>query len=334
MTTVSRVVNNSPLVSAEQQQQIKAILDEMGYQSAPIEKRKGVRKEPKPWINHKILKIVLFGPHDLFWITNYAPIYSYVLHGIDQYLNSIHLQRSIERVETEAQLLQLLKKSGTDGFLILSTTNDPLPRSIEKYPVVVFMGMHDHGLFDRVTPDPASAGVLAAEYLHSKDCSFGVALGGAGAIYHKRSESFSRTLGNWEIKAAEILDDRIVRGKSGMHQANRDVILEQLLPIFSQQKKPVGIFSMADIVTPVLYSTLNEAGIKIGQDVFIVTCNNERPFLDALHPMPAVIDIKAEFIGRRAVEQILRRLQNTREPNENIRILPELILPDRENQED
>ena len=328
VSTVSRVVNGSAVVAAEKRKQIEAIIKEMGYKPAPLEKRKGVRKDPSPWINHKAFKIVLYGPCDLIWITNYAPVYSYVLHGIEEQLHALGLQRIIERVETEEGLMRMFRKGGADGYLILKTWTDPLPEFVCNYPVVTFMGRHEHLACDQVTGDPARAGMLAAEYLHQQQCTFGIAVGSGESIHRKRAEAFSEWFGARGIQTAQITDSNIVRGREQVHQANREMITERLLPMLLNQEKPIGIFSMADIVTTSLYSVLNEAGYKIGRDVFVVSCNNERPFLDALHPAPAVVDVNAEFIGRRAVQLMVHRLEFPRDPRETVQINPELILPE------
>jgi DNA-binding LacI/PurR family transcriptional regulator len=62
--------------------------------------------------------------------------------------------------------------------------------------------------------------------------------------------------------------------------------------------------------------------------VHVVSCNNERPYLDQLHPQPAVIDIRADFIGRRAVRQLMHRLECSAEPHERILVEPSLIVPE------
>ena len=126
----------------------------------------------------------------------------------------------------------------------------------------------------------------------------------------------------------ETFDEMIVHGGPRMHQANREVIANRLLPILLKFKQPIGLFSVADIITPMLYSALAEIGLKVGKDVYVVSCNNERPLLDALYPAPAVVDIRAEFIGRRAVQQVMRRLEVPNDPRETIRVEPSLILPE------
>ena len=42
----------------------------------------------------------------------------------------------------------------------------------------------------------------------------------------------------------------------------------------------------------------------------LISCNNEMPYLNRLRPAPATLDIRAESIGRRGIEQLIWRLDN------------------------
>ena len=328
LSTVSRVINRSPLVAPEKRKLVEAVIAETGYQPCPIEKRKGIRKDPTPWIRHHMVRIVLYGRYDLFWITNYAPIYSYALHGIEECLGQYQFRRSTERAENAEEFGRILARGKADGYLVLSTAQDPLPAEFSKYPVVSFMGANPTAGWDNVIPDAEKAGRMAARYLLSKGCGFCVALGGLQPVYEARVRAFRDALAAEGVDSEAILDKKIVRGAPNMHQVNREVISEHLRTRLAKSKKPVGIFSVSDIVTPVIYAEMAQAGRKIGKEVHIVTCNNERPYLDPLHPAPAVIDIQADFIGRRAVRQLLRRLESPQDPHETTLIEPKLILPE------
>jgi LacI family transcriptional regulator len=327
VSTVSRVINGSQLVAAKKRKAVEAIIDEMGYKPIPLERRKGVRKELRPWLKHHLFKTILFGPYDLFWITNYAPLFSYALHGIEEALASHQFQRPTERVESREKLLALLNEGGADGFLILNTGQEPLPVEVSDFPAVTFLGSHNHLSCDQLMTDPEQAGLLAARYLLSKGCKLCVAIGGDGQIYQRRIKSFSTTLAAAGVECVEVVDKQFVRGGPRIHQANRVALASHLREISQRAERPLGVFSIADILTPVIHDELARTGLTIGKEAHIVTCNNERPFLDALHPAPAVIDIHADYIGRRAVQQIMHRVECPRSPHERILIAPSLLLP-------
>jgi LacI family transcriptional regulator len=327
VSTVSRVVNGSHLVTAEKKNAIELIIKEMGYEPAPLEKRKGVRRNLEPWLKHRLIKTILFGPHDLLWITNYATVYFYALHGAEEALRDLDFQHSTERAETPTQLIELLNEGGADGFLILNTGNTPLPPEVSDFPVVTFMGSQEGLTCDRVTPDPERAGVLAAQYLQSKGCKRCVAIGRVSEIFRRRMQAFAQTLEAAGIPCTTVADPTIIQGGPGMHQVNRPAIAAALAPLLAQPELPLGVFSVADIMTPVIYGELQRAGMKLDEQAFVVSCNGERPYLDALHPAPAVIDIQANYVGRRAVRQLMSRLEAPKTPREKVLISPQLLPP-------
>lgn len=328
VSTVSRVMNGSTLVAAKKRKLVEAVAAEMGYQAPPMEKRKGIRKDTQPWLKHRVFKVILFGPYDSFWIINYAPIYSYALRGIENCMSSHDIKSSLGWAQTREEFLKLLKEDGVDGFLVLNTGGDPLPREIDSFPAVAFMGYRDGNVCDRVLPDNERTGALAAEYLHSKGCKLSVAIGGKTPVYERRIRSFRSYLTEKGVTPVGISHASIELGGSRMHQANKAAVREALSGVLADSSKPIGIFCVADIVTPVVYAVIAEAGLRVGHDVHVISCNNERPYLDPLDPEPAVIDTRASYIGSRAVRQLMSRLECPSDPYVKILVEPQLIRPD------
>jgi LacI family transcriptional regulator len=92
--------------------------------------------------------------------------------------------------------------------------------------------------------------------------------------------------------------------------------------------RPTGLFAWSDMFTAALYPTLHRRGLQPGRDIAVVSCNNEWPLLLGLQPRPAIVDIQGVKVGRRAVEQLLWRMQNRREPRTVVLLTPTLIPPE------
>jgi DNA-binding LacI/PurR family transcriptional regulator len=58
--------------------------------------------------------------------------------------------------------------------------------------------------------------------------------------------------------------------------------------------------------------------------VKVISCDNEQSRLSALFPRPASIDLDTDEIGRRAVEQLLKRMSNRQSPPVSIQVVPRL----------
>jgi DNA-binding LacI/PurR family transcriptional regulator len=222
----------------------------------------------------------------------------------------------------------ILDAGGVDGYLILNTGSDEIPAFVARYPVVAFMGAHSALACDRVVPDGLLAGIMAADFLSSKGCKFCVVYGGRQEVYVKRATCFEDRLKLHGITVYPLLLPDIIRGSESMHRANRTAIAEELGPLLKKAVRPVGVFSLMDMVTPGVYAELEALGFKIGKNAIVVSCNNERPYLDVLNPQPsAVIDIRAEYIGQRAVDQLVRRIESAHAPFEQVKVAPTLVLP-------
>jgi DNA-binding LacI/PurR family transcriptional regulator len=96
---------------------------------------------------------------------------------------------------------------------------------------------------------------------------------------------------------------------------------------------PTGLFIADDRQTAQLQPALQRFGIRLDQGATqIVSCNNDRPFLAGLDPRPATIDIRAESIGRRGVEQLLWRMSHPTAERAVLLVEPVVVLSGAEQQ--
>jgi DNA-binding LacI/PurR family transcriptional regulator len=78
--------------------------------------------------------------------------------------------------------------------------------------------------------------------------------------------------------------------------------------------RPTALFVPSDRTVVQLYSALDRRQLRVGVDVSVVSCNNEQSLLMDLHPAPTTIDVHAESIGRRAVDQLRWRISHPDDP--------------------
>ena len=71
-------------------------------------------------------------------------------------------------------------------------------------------------------------------------------------------------------------------------------------------------------------SPQQEAGL-VGRDLSLVSCNYEPSLLSGLYPTPTTIDIHAEVIGRRAVDQLAWRLTHDDAVGLDVGVAPALV---------
>jgi DNA-binding LacI/PurR family transcriptional regulator len=78
---------------------------------------------------------------------------------------------------------------------------------------------------------------------------------------------------------------------------------------------------------PEVYTELKRNGVRPGIDVHIIGCSNEREYFRNLSPEPATIDIRAEEIAARAVQQHWWRRQHPEGERFAAILEPKLVKP-------
>jgi LacI family transcriptional regulator len=116
-------------------------------------------------------------------------------------------------------------------------------------------------------------------------------------------------------------------GGKRVHEVDRNALEALVDRLLALSPRPTGLFAWADMLTAALYPCLHRRGLQPGREISVVSCNNEWPLLFGLWPRPAVVDIQGAKVGRRAVEQLLWRIPNRREPRAVLLLEPALKAP-------
>jgi DNA-binding LacI/PurR family transcriptional regulator len=91
--------------------------------------------------------------------------------------------------------------------------------------------------------------------------------------------------------------------------------------------RPAGLFVDRDESLIELNRLLVERGIRVGEDLTIIACDNEQIRLSTLDPRPASIDLNAPEIAVRAVRRLIGRIKHPDESPVRLLVSPRLALP-------
>ncbi len=95
-------------------------------------------------------------------------------------------------------------------------------------------------------------------------------------------------------------------------------------------ERATGLAVGADTTAVQVYSAMSRLGLRVGRDVGLVSCNNERSLVMGLNPPLTTIDVRADAIGRNAVARLLWRVAHgTEDPPAKILVQP--VLAERES---
>jgi len=323
--TVSNVVNHVDGVSPATARLVREAMAALGYDPPPPGRRRGYRRPDRVRRTGRLALVIPGMSRSVL----HAPVYMDVQNGIEQAVRKHGQTLVFSHIPHGDPLPAHLVPKKVDGVILFGNPDDPqLPRGLRKLPMVRVMGLRDPlAGYDHVTYDNAMIGDLAGNYLAScghRHCGF---IGGlaVGSLFGERGAKFQECIerhgGTVVPESAE--DIAIVTEQK--HQVNRKCICDLLDRLLAHTPQPTALFFPADMLTNAAYPLLYERGVVPGRDIDIVSCNNEELLLANLHPRPAVVDIHAETVGYKAVEQLIRRIDNPKSRRAEILIAPELL---------
>lgn len=339
-TTVSRFVNRRGNVNLETAERIREAMDKLGYVPKPPHLRRGPTTSSSRTFKVKNLAFLTVSENTRILST--SPFLIDLVHGIEEAASDNGLSLFHGVLSPDRPLPAFLARGEIDGLIVYSGLEhvpESYVQSLRRFPIVfVLSGRDKYFLGDRVMCNHEHIGKIAAEYLVNR--------GHKQVVFFdlKSSFNYQKDLfqGRWnrfaEVCAAAGVMARRVETSLTSEETLFDgpkvrrLLAEAVKETFGQtaaENRPTGVFVLFDSLTAVLYPVLQSCGIRIGQGVDIISCNNERSLLAGLHPRPATIDLQPELIGRRAFERLRYRIQNPRDESRvTLEILPRLVEAD------
>jgi LacI family transcriptional regulator len=325
--TVSNIINNKPKASAATIRRVRSAMEEIHYTPRPSSQRPGRNpSNPKPMMLRRIALII----PDCGLAQFQNPLYSFLVNALSQAAYERGATMVLSRIPQRGQLPENIRNGEMDGVVfVLKTGVGSHIDAIKKTPKVGILGTTET-LMDSITVDNGRAGHMALDYLKSLGVKTYACLYDSS---HWAQATRARTFR--ERGEKEGLPVHLESGPNlliindHLHEpdvAKIESVLHALLP---RVKKPFGLFCPTDLITTSVYPLLYQRGIIPGKDVFLISCDNEVPYLIGLHPKPAEIDLNLEAMARRTLDQLAWRMENPSEPLNTVLIQPLLIPPDR-----
>lgn len=335
--TVSRVFNNHSDVNPDIATKVRDTAHQLGYRR--IRQRRGTRETPVRRNGATgDIGIIFFGMQDTLV---QLPVVSTSLQGIESALSAQGRALLIANIPNGDRTPPFISEGRVEGLILKGPNQGELPsegasellRHIYRIPHVWVMGRLPNAKGDHCNFDTDSAGRLVAEHLLNKG--------------HKRVAFMNPKPGQVQFEKVKsaFLSHSARLGLEGMilevappgkltwplpattQQDNVD-ILTQRWSQMPAKSRPTAIFIPSDRTAMQLYTALERLKMRVGTDISVVSCNNEKSLVMNLSPTLTTIDVHADFIGRRAVDQLLWRIQHPGEEM-SVQILVEPTLIER-----
>lgn len=312
--TVSKVVNGHPGVSPATVRLVRAAMKQIGYEPPPATRRRGPRSRSQHGIRTGNVALLVFGrAHRL-----HAGVLAAQLQGVTSALTQSRLNMFFAYVDEADGLPPVVTEDRVDGVLgIGRKPSDPMWTKLRRFPLV-WVTSQTTPSNDQVLPGNEAVGRLAYDYLTQRGHERLACLNPFAEYpaYRVRTQSFQFAAFQAGSKVQMLATSNAAASSpAGMSLHELE---EAMTPLVAAWKattpRATGMFVPDDLLTAIAYRSLHSHGITPGRDVEIISAANEQPYLAGLKPRPATIDVGAEVMGRRAVEQLLWRM---RHPNQD-----------------
>jgi LacI family transcriptional regulator len=335
--TVSRVLNNHADVNAAIRARVLETARTLNY--TRIRQRKISRDRANGAIVGNIA-MIFFGMEDTL---AQLPVVGAALQGIESALSANGRNLMLASIPKGDRIPPFLLEKRIEGLILKGPNQGALPSEVEcellshiyRWPHVWLMGRLGNARGDHCNFDTDIAGRLAAEHLVAKG--------------HRRIAYINPKPGQSQfekLKSAFFTTVSRLGGEAALFESELVEKLEWPLPATTQQlkvnalidrwaalpakKRSSALFVPSDRTAVQVYSALERRGMRVGADVSLVSCNNEQSLLADLHPALTTIDVHAEAIGRRAVDQLLWRLAHPMD-SLSVQVLTEPTLVERDS---
>lgn len=309
--TVSRVINNKPDVAEHTRQEIRKVIQKLGYQPDPIaQSMKG--------ITHTLGCILPdLTDHAAARLVQSAQITARE-HQFSVWIEDVSTQNDIQAIANA-----LINKR-VDGILVINPTENmglkQLPFQLRSaVPIVQLDNLPHTGQFTTVSIDYASGAYQTVRYL--------------------------LTLGHKNILM--ISDDRFVESahqkQAGFFQAIQDAHIdhphnlvfegdgsllsgfEAVQDALQQERAFSAIFAQRDLMAIGAIQALSLNGLKVPEDVSVIGFD-DHPWLEEFIPPLTSVHLPLEDCGRTSVELLIDTILNPAKSTEMVTIKPELII--------
>lgn len=319
--TVSRVLNTPGAVGEDIRQRVFSAVERIGYK--PLRKRRkgGAMAEGQGGNRRRgNFGLLLFGMDNSL---THLPVISEALHGVELAMAAEGMNLMLANVPGADRVPVFLAKNQVDGLILkcplfgdLRLCASPaLVDAINRVPHVWLLGKPESGEGDICGMDFDVGARICMEYLHGRGHRR------VGYLHPRlgqtRSEGLKRALAA-HAQRLEITFRIFEKPQAEPVKWPLPAVMHptEVMPLIDRwaaladEERPTAMVVSADSIAVQLYAALHQRGFKVGVDLSVLSFNHEKPLVTGLVPALTTLDVRAEAIGRRAVQQLLWRIRN------------------------
>lgn len=326
--TVSRIINGRSGVSAKAEAKVREAIAELQYLAPPSEHRPGrsAAKSEQKLRGHVAL---LTFDHALL---EHSAFVASIYEGARRAARERGISISLLSLDDCDTVPDWISPANLDGILLHGLrSRGHLTRSALEIPSL-WLTTHEEGETDQVLPGNEAVGKLAAEYLKSRDhrAVSTLSIDDTNPSYVVRVKAFQTATRSLGLKCMKL---PAIKSRSTANASNEEKMAQLIEKVSSLSKadRPTGLFVPSDFMAALAHTELRRKKLKPGVDFDLISCDNEKAYLDGLYPRPATIDLGTEARGRLAFEMLLARIQDPVRERKATLLLEPVLVPSPDN---
>jgi DNA-binding LacI/PurR family transcriptional regulator len=305
---VSLVVRGSPKVSEARRARVVAAAEQLGYRPNAMARGLASRRT-------STFGVLLNELHN--------PFYAEIMDGIEEAAETLEYRLLAStggrRTGGESRAVDMLLEHRVDGLLLVGPRlrTSEIAAAARHVPVVVVARAVRHPTVDWIVNDePAGARLVIGHLVGLGHRRITHIDGGRGAGASARRRAYELAM----REAGLVREIRVLGGDytdvAGVHAAER---------LLESGSLPTAIFAANDLLATGVIDRLEDAGLRVPEDVAIVGYDNT--FLAALHHISlTTINQPRPEMGRQAVRALVDRVEGRRTATLRLRTLPSLVV--------
>ncbi|WP_405779446.1 LacI family transcriptional regulator [Streptomyces sp. NBC_01378] len=211
-----------------------------------------------------------------------------------------------------------------DAMIVMDVELDderlPLLRAANRPAVLIGLPSETAGL-NCVDLDFAAAGAVCAEHLAGLGHREIAVIGEAAAVYERHTGFAERTLAGLRERSAELGLRLLHRPCEGSYAS----VSATLSRVFDERPGTTAFVVQNEAATDPLLALLRQSGRAVPEDVSVVAVCPEQVAAHASVPLTSVA-VPAQEMGRRAVEQVIAKIEGRGSDEEVVLLAPELTV--------
>lgn len=309
-STVSRVLNDDPIISEETKRKVMQVVKELNYTPVKSRKRSSIRKRSK------IIALMVTD------ISN--PFFPEIVHGVEdlafEFGYSVSLWNTREDIEREKQYIETLKASEMDGIILGSSRikEEQIREVAENDIPCVIINRIIEGI-PSVFADYENGAYQATKYLinlgHERIALINGPNNAQPSLWRERG--FLRAL----KESGKEVEESLLSFNSPIVEGGYVATLKLL----SVSNPPTAILAYNDLVALGAMKAIREKDLLVSKDISLIGYDDI--FLSAyLDPPLTTVSQPKYMMGKLAADLLFRLINGEKVRNNQISLKPELII--------